>query len=165
MKQAVKNSCFTKGFTLIELLVVVLIIGILAAIALPQYQKAVLKARVAEAKIVVKAMVTAGDVWLAQTGKIMAQPSLDELDISIPQKTENWMFDWDEGDATGMSAYAYPKMTNFGIFTIAYTSPNMRTSPLAGKWWCAADDTTAHKTCQQLGGTLIEGYDYLYELP
>lgn len=52
-----------KGFTLIELLVVVLIISILAAIALPQYQKAVEKGRAAEAVNRISQLEKAIDLW------------------------------------------------------------------------------------------------------
>ena len=57
-----------KAFTLIELLVVVLIIGILSAIAVSQYQKAVLKARVMSGMAIGKAMMNAMDMWYLEHG-------------------------------------------------------------------------------------------------
>ncbi len=56
MKKVIKLFKKSKGFTLIEMLVVVLIIGILAAIALPQYKLAVGKARFATLKDITKSL-------------------------------------------------------------------------------------------------------------
>ena len=74
-----KNSC---AFTLIELLVVVLIIGILAAVAVPQYQKAVAKSRYAALKPLAKAVKDAQEVFFQGNGSYAANN--DSLDIAIP---------------------------------------------------------------------------------
>lgn len=72
------------GFTLIELLVVVIIIGILAAIALPQYQKAVEKVRAQEALTL---LVSVSRDFQATYLRMGAYPTnFDDLNIQIPWK-------------------------------------------------------------------------------
>ena len=71
-----------KAFTLIELLVVVLIIGILAAVALPQYRIAVEKARAMQALTMVQNIVKAQEAYFAATGQYATD--FDELSIEVP---------------------------------------------------------------------------------
>ena len=88
-----KNNRCKKGFTLIELLVVVLIIGILAAIALPQYQKSVEKTRMAEMIVMVGNVKRAVDAYVLQNGLPSGEEAVELwdtglLDIDLSQGME-----------------------------------------------------------------------------
>ena len=76
-----------QGFTLIEILVVVLIIGILAAIAVPKYQESVERSIMQEAITNLKTIAQANDVFMLTNNRYATATELDKLDVTIPGAT------------------------------------------------------------------------------
>lgn len=75
------SICFS-GFTLIELLVVVLIMGILSAIALPQYTKAVARSRMAGLITLASSVAQAEQRYFMANGEYTV--NAEDLDLSLP---------------------------------------------------------------------------------
>ena len=57
-----------KGFTLVELVIVIIIVGILSLVAVPIYQKYVLRAKLTEGLTTARALADAAELYILETG-------------------------------------------------------------------------------------------------
>lgn len=149
----------SNGFTLIELLVVVLIIGILSAIALPQYQFAVERSRAAEAAINVKALANACEMYYLANGDypfkgpIATEEELQALDVQV-RDVNNFRLDTYYKVYVGLQRKAPGP-----YYMISQTMRNQRSSEWAArKLTCntaemADSNSVSSKICKTLCGT------------
>ncbi len=161
-----KNYQKKKGFTLIELLVVVLIIGILSAIALPQYQTAVDKARMGRLMSLTRSIADAQERYYMANGSYSDE--VGNLDISFPEadiydcnsggrNTQCIKIGKDHCALQSASGYSYCVLRNYmaqyGIFL-----KNKNTTPRFGQVTCITLATSQQargiKLCSALGGKL-----------
>ena len=131
-----------RAFTLIELLVVVLIIGILAAVALPQYQKAVKKTKLVRAIPALKTISYAKQRYYLANGNYT--DDLDSLDVNLPytQKTNGSY----EGTALGGVLF----LSNTGDGTIWRSDEGYTVEVYSNGIFCYGDDNL----CQAAGGKI-----------
>ena len=145
---------YNNAFTLIELLVVVLIIGILAAVALPQYRVAVEKARATEALTILKSVKDAEERYYLANGNYVE--SFESLDVDIPGTVvSDIQIDlpgqWSILVSSLSYTYAMRKSkANSFVFYYEHVS-----SGFVNKKSCQAqqDNNLANQVCKSLGGT------------
>lgn len=127
------------GFTLIELMIVVAIVGILAAIALPAYQRYVARAQTAEGVVLLEGAKTAVDEYVSQTGDF--PNSLADLEV-LGVITSGKFVSTVEGSRSGFAAGDLLAQFHSTNVSKPIQGREMRfTRESTGRWSCGAGPT------------------------
>ena len=145
-----------KAFTLIELLVVVLIIGILSAIALPQYQVAVEKTKATNLLTLLDSIAKAEEIYYLANGRYTDQ--IDNLDVQleyVQKKNHNarMVYQLHNGYWIALYAGTYHQIGG-GVEVVAITrffNHPAHTNETAGGTACYGVGTIGQQVCKSMG--------------
>ena len=163
-----KNANFSRlgGFTLIELLVVVLIIGILAGVALPQYEKAVAKSRYTQLITAGKTLKDAMEAYYMANGNYPQFWS--QLDVEYSGCTEGtgrYML-WCDKFAVDMFAGSTANLIFYDTHGVANKGKGQDPSAWSPSWkssytiWLDHSDNPGKTTCNSRIGGLCKSMGF-----
>ena len=139
------------GFTLIELLVVVLIIGILAAVAVPQYQAAVRKSRFSQLMVIGDAISKSEEIYYMGHGRYTSNVSV--LDISVDTDSDKYTISMNIQSDTGHAGFNVCDYKQSICYAVYLQNHNHSSAP-SGQRECRSrgGDEISERVCQSLGG-------------